>query len=79
VSEAAGAESVLEKVEVLPRTPARRYDERLAWCFQVYDLDGSGYIDRGEFTAILTDMNFQASGSPQPSYHPKFLRLACSL
>lgn len=34
------------------------YDERLAWCFKVYDLDDSGYIDRDEMTAIIMDVNY---------------------
>ena len=34
------------------------YEERLGWCFKVYDLDDSGYIDREEMTAIIMDINY---------------------
>lgn len=34
------------------------YDERVAWCFKVYDLDDSGGIDRDELCAIIMDVNY---------------------
>lgn len=34
------------------------YEERLGWCFKVYDLDDSGFIDREELTAIVMDINY---------------------
>jgi len=58
-----GSLDFFEFIKMIDKYRRMTYDERLAWCFQVYDLDGSGYIDRGEFTAILTDMNFQVRNS----------------
>jgi len=53
-----GSLDFFEFIKMIDSYRRMTYDERLCWCFQVYDLDGSGYIDRGEFAAILTDMNF---------------------
>ena len=47
-----------EFIKLIDKYRRMTYDERLAWCFQVYDLDGSGYIEKAEFHAILSDMNF---------------------
>jgi len=53
-----GSLDFFEFIKMIDKYRRMTYEERLGWCFQVYDLDGSGYIDRAEFTAILTDMNF---------------------
>merc|ERR1711988_924047 len=49
-----------EFIKLVDKYRRMTYDERLSWCFQVYDLDGSGFIEKAEFYAILTDMNYQA-------------------
>jgi len=52
-----------EFIKMIDKYRRMSYVERLAWCFKVYDLDGSGYIEKAEFHAILTDMNFQVRNS----------------
>jgi len=47
-----------EFLKAIDRYRKMTYDERLAWCFKVYDLDDSGYIDRDELCAIVMDVNY---------------------
>lgn len=47
-----------EFLKAIDRYRKMTYDERLNWCFKVYDLDDSGYIDREEFVAVIMDVNY---------------------
>jgi len=53
-----GALDYFEFLKHIDKYRKMTYDERLGWCFKVYDLDDSGYIDKDEFTAVVMDMNF---------------------
>jgi len=53
-----GAVDYYEFLKALDKYRKMTYDQRMEWCFKVYDLDDSGYIDRDELTAIVMDVNF---------------------
>lgn len=53
-----GSLDFYEFLKLIDKYRRMTYEEKLKWCFQVYDLDGSGYIEKVEFHAILSDMNF---------------------
>merc|ERR1712070_1263016 len=53
-----GALDYYEFLKVIDRYRKMTYDERLNFCFKVYDLDDSGYIDRDELAAVIMDMNY---------------------
>lgn len=54
-----GALDYYEFLKAIDKYRKMTYDERLSWCFKVYDLDDSGYIDREEMTSIIMDINYQ--------------------
>jgi len=53
-----GSLDYYEFLKAIDRYRKMTYEERLGWCFKVYDLDDSGFIDREELTAIVMDINY---------------------
>jgi len=53
-----GALDYYEFLKMIDKYRKMTYDERLAWCFKVYDQDDSGTIEKDEFTAIIMDINY---------------------
>lgn len=47
-----------EFLKMIDRYRKMTYEERLAWCFKVYDQDDSGTIEKEEFVAIVMDINY---------------------
>ena len=45
-------------LQTLDRYRRLPYNDKLRWCFKVYDLDGNGVIDRDELNALLMDVNY---------------------